>query len=109
MNVLHSLILQEILGISSEDQAKGTKVTYVKGDDATVALLKQDPKKYKFGFFINPPLMREVFITARSGETMPQKSTYFYPKLYSGVVIHKLPDIAKKVIKSPKTTKSGKV
>ncbi len=109
VNVLHSLILQEILGISSEDQAKGTKVTYVKGDDATVALLKQDPKKYKFGFFINPPLMREVFITARSGETMPQKSTYFYPKLYSGVVIHKLPDIAKKVIKSPKTTKSGKV
>ncbi len=105
VNVLHSLIFQDILGISSEDQAKGAKVAYVKGDEATLAFLQQDPKKYHFGFFINPPLMREVFITARSGETMPQKSTYFYPKLYSGVVIHKLPEIPTKAVKPPKSIK----
>ncbi len=103
VNVLHSLIFQDILGISPEDQAKGTKVAYVKDDNATLALMQQDPKKYHFGFFINPPLMREVFITARSGETMPQKSTYFYPKLYSGVVIHILPAIATKKVKSSKS------
>ncbi len=108
VNVLHSLVFQDILGISSEDQVKGTKVVYVKGDEATLALMQQDPKRFHFGFFINPPLMREVFNTARSGETMPQKSTYFYPKLYSGVVLHKLPEIATKAIKSAKPTKKSK-
>ena len=35
-------------------------------------------------------IMREIFLTARADETMPQKSTYFYPKVYSGLVINKI-------------------
>ncbi len=50
----------------------------------------QREKKYQYAFFINSPLMREVFLTSRGGETMPQKSTYFYPKLYSGLVFVKV-------------------
>ncbi|OLS12434.1 MAG: hypothetical protein RBG13Loki_3938 [Promethearchaeota archaeon CR_4] len=96
VNVLHTLIFQDILGISSEDEEKGTKLTYVKGDEATLDLLRLYPKKYILGFFINPPLKREIFMTARNGEKMPQKSTYFYPKLFSGIILHKLPELPAK-------------
>ena len=58
----------------------------------TLDLLKhlKENKKYQFGFIMNPPLMREIFLTARANETMPRKSTYFYPKVYSGIVINKM-------------------
>ncbi|MFH2027659.1 MAG: DUF1015 domain-containing protein [Nanoarchaeota archaeon] len=88
VKILHKVILEEILGISEEEQSKGTYVEFVKGSVETIN--KLDDKKYQFAFFVNPPLMREIFLTARANETMPQKSTYFYPKVYSGLVINKI-------------------
>ncbi|MFH1642519.1 MAG: DUF1015 domain-containing protein [Nanoarchaeota archaeon] len=88
VKILHIIILEKILGITEEEIYKGDYVEFSKGNDDTVEKLKDD--KYQLAFFINPPLMREVFLTARSGETMPQKSTCFYPKLCSGLVISKL-------------------
>ena len=41
---------------------------------------------YDFIFFVNPPNLDQIFDVAEAGETMPQKSTYFYPKVYSGLV-----------------------
>jgi len=88
INILHRLIFEDVLGISEEDQFKGSHIEYAKGNKR--ALDKLDDDKYQFAFFINAPLMREIFLTARAGETMPQKSTYFYPKVYSGLVINKI-------------------
>ncbi|MBU0629230.1 MAG: DUF1015 domain-containing protein [Nanoarchaeota archaeon] len=88
INILHKIIFNDILGISEEEQAKGTYIEYTKGNKR--ALEKLDDDKYQFAFFINAPLMREIFLTARANETMPQKSTYFYPKAYSGMVINKM-------------------
>jgi uncharacterized protein (DUF1015 family) len=93
INILHTLILEVILEISPEDQLKGTKIDYFKGDDATLEALRANEEKYQLGFFLNAPLIQEVFATARGGEMMPQKSTYFFPKLFSGLVLHKLPDV----------------
>ncbi len=59
----------------------------MKGTEETVK--KLEDKKYQFGFFVNPPKMSQIFGVARSNKTMPQKSTYFYPKVYSGLVINK--------------------
>lgn len=88
INILHKLIFQDIFGISEVDQQKGTYIEYTKGSKRALDKLESD--KYQFAFFINAPLMREIFLTARANETMPQKSTYFYPKIYSGNVINQL-------------------
>jgi len=88
VNILHRLVFEGVLGISEEDQYKGTHIEYTKGNKR--ALEKLDDDKYQFAFFMNAPLMREIFLTARAGETMPQKSTYFYPKIYSGLVMNKI-------------------
>ena len=37
---------------------------------------------------VRPPRIEDVFAVAQAGETMPQKSTYFYPKLLSGLLFH---------------------
>ena len=39
-------------------------------------------------FLMRPTRIEDVFAVARRGETMPQKSTYFYPKLLSGLLLH---------------------
>ncbi|MCK5282623.1 MAG: DUF1015 domain-containing protein [Nanoarchaeota archaeon] len=88
VNILHKLIFEKILGITEEEQSLGTKIKFVKGSEETLIKLKEE--KYKAAFLLNPPLMREIFLTARANETMPQKSTYFYPKIFSGLVLNKL-------------------
>ena len=39
---------------------------------------------------MRPPRIDQVFAVAREGRVMPQKSTYFYPKLLSGLVLYPL-------------------
>ena len=41
-------------------------------------------------FLLRPTRIEDVFAVAERGETMPQKSTYFYPKLLSGLLFHPL-------------------
>ncbi|MDP7179872.1 MAG: DUF1015 domain-containing protein [Candidatus Woesearchaeota archaeon] len=88
INILHKIVFNNILNISDEDQYQGTNIEYTKSDHR--ALDKLDNNKYQLAFFLNPPLLREIFLTARADETMPQKSTFFYPKIYSGLVINKI-------------------
>ena len=88
VNILHNLIFDKVLGISEKDQEM-VKVEFVKGNEETLKQVKDNPE-CQFGFFLKPPLMREVFLTARNDELMPQKSTFFYPKVYSGLVIYKM-------------------
>ncbi len=88
LNILHKIIFKKILKISKKDQYKGQKIDFVKGITETKERLKD--QKYQFGFFVNAILMREIFLLSRSNETMPQKSTYFYPKIFSGTVVRKL-------------------
>ena len=44
-------------------------------------------QKYEFVCFVNPPSLDDVFSIAEGGEVMPQKSTYFFPKVYSGLFL----------------------
>jgi uncharacterized protein (DUF1015 family) len=39
---------------------------------------------------LRPPRVEEVLAAAAAGRVMPQKSTYFYPKLVSGLLFHPL-------------------
>jgi len=62
-----AIIFSDIFGISEEDQYKGTHIEYTKGSKRALDKLKDE--KYQFAFFLNAPLMREIFLTARAGET----------------------------------------
>jgi uncharacterized protein (DUF1015 family) len=63
-------------------------VTYTASVDE--ALAEVDEGRAEGAFLVRPLRVEEVFEVAGRGETMPQKSTYFYPKLVSGLLIQPL-------------------
>jgi uncharacterized protein (DUF1015 family) len=86
VTVLHVLILSKILGITREAQEAQENINYYKSyQDACSAM--SDEKKQLL-FLLNPTRMEQVKAVAEAGLVMPQKSTFFYPKLLSGLVIN---------------------
>ncbi len=88
VTVLHELVLKPLFHIDTEDANIQEKIAYVKGLSAAMAKLSEE--EYPFGFFLNAVNMEEIVRVARDNEVMPQKSTFFYPKVYSGLVAHRL-------------------
>ena len=88
VNVLHKLILEGLLGLTSDDIRKQTNVFYTR--EATEALERVDSGQAQIAFLLNPVGVKPVMDIAAAGEKMPQKSTYFYPKLLSGLVLRLL-------------------
>ncbi|SFQ97175.1 DUF1015 domain-containing protein [Desulfoscipio geothermicus] len=87
VSVLQNLILENILGINREALAGGEAVKYTR--DEKEAVLAVDEGRCNMAFLMNPTLIAEVTEVAAKGEKMPQKSTFFYPKLITGLVINK--------------------
>ncbi|PLX91357.1 MAG: DUF1015 domain-containing protein [Desulfuromonas sp.] len=90
VSILHRLILEEHLGITLEAQEKQTHLKYVKNFDDPFTMV--DSGDYQLAFLMNATKMSEVRDVANAGEKMPQKSTYFYPKLLTGLVINSIAD-----------------
>ncbi len=97
VTILHKLILEDRLGLDKKKLASGTieggsYVEYIKavGDAVERAVDKVNNLGYQALFFMNPTKVEEVEEVAINHETMPQKSTFFYPKVYTGFVIHRL-------------------
>ena len=63
-------------------------VTYTPERAEAVATV--DRGEAEAAFLLRPTRIEDVWAVARRGETMPQKSTYFYPKLTSGLLFHPL-------------------
>jgi len=82
VTVLQSLVLERTLGIVSEN------VAFFK--DPGDAFARLGSGEYQVGFFLNPTGLDQVREVARGGERMPQKATYFYPKLPTGLVFQDL-------------------
>ena len=58
--------------------------------EAVLELQALEKEDYQAAFILNPPKAEDILTIASGGEKMPQKSTYFYPKLVSGLVINKI-------------------
>ncbi len=86
--LLHHLIIGKMLGISSEAQALQTNLNYSK--DVDDVFEKVQNGEAQLGFVMNPTSVQEVEAVSKIGEVMPQKSTFFYPKVLTGVVIHRI-------------------
>jgi len=92
VSILHKLILEQLLGISEEKLSKGEHVEYVKDTTNAVdnTIAQVDSKQKQIAFFLNPVKLEQLKMVTEAGERMPQKSTYFYPKMYTGLTIQKL-------------------
>ena len=84
---LHAIIFREILGIDTRDTAGQQYVSYKVNSEEAMAMV--DVGDYDVAFFINPTQIDEVRRLAGMGIRLPQKTTFFYPKLLSGLVINK--------------------
>lgn len=88
VTTLHLLILENILGLAPEQQTHGDNIRYSQDEDLVLQALEKED--YQAAFILNAPKAEDILTIASGGEKMPQKSTYFYPKLISGLVINKI-------------------
>lgn len=86
--VLHSLILEPELGIGEAELKSGGRLHYERDAERAAALVAKG--EAKAAFFLRPIATSSVFDVTAHGLLLPQKSTYFAPKLASGLVMHRL-------------------
>jgi uncharacterized protein (DUF1015 family) len=86
--VLHAGVLEDILGITPEAQAAKTNLWYPQ--DARAALAELRAGKGDLLFLMNATPVAQVREVAEAGEVMPQKSTFFHPKVPTGLALHTL-------------------
>lgn len=90
VSVLHSLVLERLFGIDKANMAAQKNLTYTRNISEAVGAV--DDGQADCAFILNPTRVEEIRDVAASGEKMPQKSTYFYPKLITGLVMNTLED-----------------
>lgn len=86
VTALHDILLQQFLGLPPEVQKQKLSYT-IDADDALQSVIE---RKYQAVFLLNPTSYDQVVQVCEQAETMPQKSTYFYPKLLTGLVFYQL-------------------
>jgi len=86
VTVLHTVILRDALGISSEAQEQKRNLDYVRVAADAVGAVRGG--RAQAAFILRPTQLEEVRSVARAGHVMPQKSTYFFPKLLSGLLFN---------------------
>ena len=86
--VLHKLLLESCLGMDEESIRQQKNIRYVREWEEAVAAAENGAAQV--AFLVNPTRLEQVRDVALSGEVLPQKSTDFYPKLLSGLIIYRL-------------------
>ena len=88
VSTLHLLILEHILGMSPAEQVGGTTIRYSQDDELVLQALEKED--YQAAFILAATKKDEIQAIVAANEKMPQKSTYFYPKLSSGLIVNKI-------------------
>ena len=88
VTISSNLILDEVLGI--KDLRSDKRIDFVGGIRGTKELEKRCHEDAKAAFAMYPTSIGELFAVADAGLLMPPKSTWFEPKLRSGLFIHLL-------------------
>ena len=84
VTILHYTIFDRLLNMANETE---DKVTYFKSEEEAIKAV--DEKGALMAFLLNPTRIEEIIAVASEREKMPHKSTYFYPKLLSGLVLYR--------------------
>ena len=88
VSTLHLLILEHILGMSVELQESGDAIRYSQDEESVLQTLEKED--FQAAFILTATKKEEIQSIVAGGDKMPQKSTYFYPKLPSGLVVNKI-------------------
>lgn len=86
--VLETLVLRRALGQDQEGLARSGAIAYSQDSEEAIKLVRQGA--YQAVFLLRPTPIEQIRAVAEAGETMPPKSTYFYPKLPSGLLFSPL-------------------
>jgi uncharacterized protein (DUF1015 family) len=88
--VLHAALLGDRLGIDDAKLAAGGWLAYTRSEaDARVAVARGEAQA---AVLVRPTQLEQLAAVASAGDVMPQKSTYFYPKLLTGMIFNPLED-----------------
>lgn len=90
VSLLHELILDRIFGIKPAEVRRGGNIEYT--IDASAALREVAEGRAAGAFLVNPPTVQDIERVSGAGSTMPEKSTYFFPKLTTGMVLSPIDD-----------------
>jgi uncharacterized protein (DUF1015 family) len=88
VSVLHRILIEHGLGIDPKAVESQKHIEYVREFEAGIEAVRQ--ARAQLCFFLNPTRIDQMCEVALAGEVMPQKSTDFYPKLLSGLVVYSL-------------------
>jgi uncharacterized protein (DUF1015 family) len=86
--LLHEYILSHLLKLNEQLGTEKPRVEFVTTESRAFELVQSG--EAQVAFFLNSTPVEQVQAVARAGLTMPQKSTYFYPKLPAGLVMYDL-------------------
>jgi uncharacterized protein (DUF1015 family) len=81
--ILQRLLLQDVMNMTPEDEER---LIYLKDENEVLDAVAEG--QGEFAILLNPPKISEVKEVAQAGERMPHKSTYFYPKPLTGLVLN---------------------
>lgn len=86
--LLDNIILDQLLGINEQKRRSQENLAYTRSEEWLMEQI--DNRNYQLGFLLNPTRVEEIIAVAQAQDKMPQKSTYFYPKLITGLIINNL-------------------
>jgi len=101
VEIFKELILEQALRVTQQEVAEKNYLAFETKEELVIKRLEAED--FRFAFLLRPISVMKVVERAERGEVMPQKSTYFYPKLPSGLVFRKLasgPELSERCPKS---------
>ncbi len=90
VSILHALVLDRLLRLTPDEIRAGGAIEYTTDADAALGAVREG--RAAAALLMNPPSIRDVEAVCDAGATMPEKSTYFYPKLLTGLVMYPIDD-----------------
>ena len=88
VSVLKALVLERALGVSEEDLVRQGAIEYVADEVAAARAVSEG--NASLAWFLRPATVKQVRDVALASDRMPRKSTYFYPKPLTGLVLNDL-------------------
>lgn len=86
VSILHRFVIEEALGITQEMQERKEKIEFVKGTEESFKVAEKGG--YQLLCLLTPSSIPEIMEAAETGRKLPHKSTYFFPKMWSGLVMY---------------------
>jgi uncharacterized protein (DUF1015 family) len=80
--------LERLAGLDPDAVAGGERIAYTKSVSEALDWVDRSVDGADAAFLLEPTPVRSISAVAREGDVMPQKSTYFYPKALTGLVIN---------------------